>query len=313
MAVLRKWGLACWTGLVVLLVALPMVVNSGLRTAVLEESAILFLISWSPMLISGIVAWGLVKTFGDRDGLDLRVTQALIGHPIPREVARTALFLLCFVLCMFVLSLIFGMYEAEIGADLKMSVALVSRLLFLFTLPVLALDRSGFTVDVRGLNMPALVMKVTEPWRWVGPLIPVLLVLGLTGTLLAPRLGLPPLSVELIGFLLAFVLIALCEEIFFRAMLQTRLEILMGRWGGIVSTSVLFALTYALIQPYDALAQLPGQDIVHDLGLALLTYAVAGLLYGYLWACFRNVWANVLIRAGLFLLIMPPDLQTGLP
>src|SRR5699024_2470430 len=202
------------------------------------------------------------------------------------------------------LSLIFGMYEAEIGADLKMSVALVSRLLFLFTLPVLALDRSGFTVDGRGLNMPALVMKVTEPWRWVGPLIPVLLVLGLPGT---------PLSVELIGFLLAFVLIALCEEIFFRAMLQTRLEILMGRWGGIVSTSVLFALTYALIQPYDALAQLPGQDIVHDLGLALLTYAVAGLFYGYLWACFRNVWANVLIRAGLFLLIMPPDLQTGLP
>src|SRR5699024_12566585 len=95
-AVLRKWGLACWTGLGVLLVALPMVVNPGLRTAVLEDSAVVFLISWSPMLLSGIVVWALVKTFGERDGLDLRDTQAFIGHAILRELARTAPFLLCF-------------------------------------------------------------------------------------------------------------------------------------------------------------------------------------------------------------------------
>ena len=309
---LRKWGLAFWAGIAVLLVVLPMAVHPVLRAEVIGDSAIFFLISWSPMLIGGIMAWGFVKAFGDRDALDLRVTQALIGHPIAREVMGSVLFLVGFVLCMFLLSLIFGMYEAEIGADLAMSVALVSRLLFLFTLPMLFFDRSGLTVDGRGTDMPVLILKVTESWRWLG-LLPVALVLVLIGVLLMPNIAPPPLSVALVGFLLAFTIIALCEEIFFRATLQTRMESLMGRWGGIVSTSVVFALTYALIQPFDAVSQLPGYDILHNTGLALLTYATAGLLYGYLWSCFRNVWINVIMRVGMFLLIMPPDLHIGLP
>lgn len=309
---LRRWGLTFWVGLAVLLVALPMLVRPVLRVDVIEESAVFFLISWSPMLIGGIMAWGFVKTFGDRGGLDLRVTQVMVGHPINREMAWNTLFLVGFVLSMFLLSLIFGLYEAEIGADLAMSVALVSRLLFLFTLPILVLDRSGLTVDGRGGDLPLLAMKVTESWRWWG-LAPVVLVLGLCGTLLVPNLELPQMSVALTGFLVAFAVIALCEEVFFRVMVQTRLEVLMGRWGGIVATSVVFALTYALIQPYDAVSQLPGQDLIHDTGMALLTYAVAGLLYGYLWACFRNIWVNVVMRIGLFLLLMPPDLQIGLP
>lgn len=131
MAMLRKWGLACWLGLAVLLVALPMAVHPVLRADVFGESAIFFLVSWSSILIGGLVAWGLVRAFGDRDALDLRFRQALIGHPIIREVAGSVLFLGGFALCMFVLSLIFDMYGAEIGADLAMSVALVSRLLFL--------------------------------------------------------------------------------------------------------------------------------------------------------------------------------------
>ena len=311
MTMVRRWGLTWWSALAVLLVAVPMITHPALRSDVLGDSAVLLLVSWAPMLLGGILAWVLVRWFGAREELDRRVAAAMVGHPLNRELVWLAVCLGGFVLTMVLLSMIFGMYEAAIGADLAMSASLVSRLLFLFTLPLLVMDRSGVTIDGKGTAMPSVALKVTEPWRWLG-LAPVAVVLGLMAYLLIPRTGLPEASFPLFGFVLAFAVVAVCEEIFFRGMVQTRLEILMGRWGGILATSVVFALTYAVIQPYDAVSQLTGVDIVYDTGLALLTYASAGLLYGYLWACFRNTWINVFIRIGMFVMIMPPDLRIGI-
>jgi uncharacterized protein len=307
----RRWGLAWCSALAVLLVAVPMAVHPDLRSDVLGDFAVLFLVSWGPMLVGGLLAWALVRSLGARDALDRRIAAAMVGHPLGRELAWLAVCLGAFVLSMVVLSLFFGMYEATIGADLAMSASLVSRLLFLFTLPLLVMDRSGVTIDGKGTAMPSLALKVTEGWRWSG-LAPVGLALGLIAYLLVPYTGLPPVSFPLAGFVLAFAVVAVCEEIFFRGMVQTRLEILMGRWGGILATSVVFALTYAVIQPYDAVSQLTGVDFVYDTGLSLLTYATAGAFYGYLWACFRNTWLNVLMRIGMFVVIMPPDLQIGI-
>ncbi len=311
MTMVRRWGLAWGALLAVLLIAVPMLSHPALRSDVLGDSMVLLMVSWSPMLIGGILAWALVRGFGARDRLDLRIVRAMEGHPVGREVAWLGLLLVCFVLSMVALSLLFRAYGAQIGADLAMSASLVSRLLFLFTLPLLLMDRSGVTVDGKGTDMPAIALRVSEPWRWLG-LIPVGVALTLLGYLLIPYIGLPGPSLPLLGFLLAFTVIAVCEEIFFRGMMQSRLELQMGRWGGIVATSVVFAVTYAVIQPYDAVSQLPGTDLVYNTGLALLTYATASLLYGYLWTCFRNTWLQVIMRVGMFLMIMPPDLQIGL-
>ncbi|MEU3020640.1 MULTISPECIES: CPBP family intramembrane glutamic endopeptidase [unclassified Nocardiopsis] len=309
----RRWGLTWAVGLAAVLIIGPILARPLMREDVFGEPSVLFLIAWSPMFLGMLIAWGLSRGFGRRRELDQRITAAMDGHPVYRELAWMALLLTGFVLSMVVLSWIFSVYGEETGVspDLAMSVALVSRLLFLFAIPLLILDRSGLTVDGKGTAMPSIALKISEPWRWLG-LIPVLVSVALIGVLITPHIGLPPPSLTLYAMLVAFTVVATCEEIFFRGMMQSRLELLMGRWGGIVATSVVFAMTYAFIQPYDAVSQLPGIDFVHDTGMALLTYGVASLFYGYLWACFRNTWINVLMRVSVFVLILPPDLQIGI-
>lgn len=313
MTIVRRWGLT-WTVIVaVVLLGGSLVADPNLRADVFGNSAVLFAIAWTPMLVGGLVAWLLVRTWGRREDLDRRIRSAMGGHPLNRELAWQFFLVGCFVLSLLLLSQVFHFYGAEVGTspDLAVSASLVSRLLFLFAIPLVLMDRSGIVVDGRGTAMPDIALKVREPWRWLG-LIPVAVAVGMIGYPIIPHIGLPPPSLVLYGMLLAFTVIAVCEEIFFRGMVQTRLEILLGRWGGIGATSLLFAMTYALIQPFDAVSQLPGDDLSHNVGMAMLTYVPGGLLYGYLWVCFRNTWLNVLMRMAMFVLLMPPDLQVGL-
>lgn len=311
MTTVRKRGFLAWTALAVVLVALTVGLQPEVRTYVFGYGLPFYLGSWTSMLVGGVLIWAIVRTLGDRRRLDAQVVRAFLGHPLRLELAWCLFLLAAFLLSMVVLSWLFGIFETEVGADQAMSASLVCRLLFLFTLPVLVLDRSGLTTDGRGTQMPNIVLRVREPWRW-GGLLPVALTLGLMGLVFLPRIGYPHMSFALVGFLAAFTVISLCEEAFFRAMLQTRLEIYMGRWGGIVASAVIFALTYALVQTFDAVSQLPGDGLAKDTGLAMLTYGAAGLFYGYLWACFRNFWLNVLIRVGTFLILMFPDPSFGL-
>ena len=309
----RRWGLTGTIAVAVVLTIGPLLAHPVLRDDVFDDKSVLFLIAWAPMLFAGLMSWALVWSLGRRDRLDQRVRGAMEGHPLNRELAWQLLLIVCFVLSMVLLSGVLDLYGEETGTatDLSMSVSLVSRLLFLFALPLLIMDRSGLTVDGKGTFMPAVALKVREPWRWLG-LIPVVGATVVIGYLIVPYIGLPEPSLTLYAMLLAFAVIAVCEEIFFRGMMQTRLEILLGRWGGIIATSVVFASTYALIQPYDAVSQLTGTDLVHDTGLSMLTYATASMLYGYLWACYRNTWINVLLRMAIFVLILPPELDVGI-
>ncbi|WP_017616165.1 CPBP family intramembrane glutamic endopeptidase [Nocardiopsis salina] len=311
MTTVRRWGLPAWTALAIALVALTVGLHVELRAHVFGDGLPFYLGSWGAMLVGGVLIWALARALGDRRELDARVVRAFVGHPLRIEVVCLLALLAGFLLSMIALTWLFNVFETEVGADLAMSVSLVCRVLFLFTLPVLILDRSGVTIDGRGAQMPSIALKVREPWRWNG-LMPVLVSLALMAVLFLPHTGYPGASMALLGFLCAFAVISLCEEVFFRAMLQTRLEYYMGRWGGIVATSVVFAVTYALVQSFDAVSQLPGDDLVHDTGLAMLTYAAAGLFYGYLWACFRNLWLNVLMRIGVFMVLIPPDLTFGI-
>lgn len=313
MTIVRRWGLAWSVVATMVLVGGPLLLHPVLRTDIFGGAAVLLLVSWVPMLIGGLITWGLVKALGRRDELDRRVRSALEGHSLNRELAWQIVLICCFVLSMLLLSYVFHIYGEETGTtpDLAMAVALVPRLLFFFGLPLVLMDRSGLVLDGKGTAMPAIALKVSDPWRWLG-LIPAAVSVGMIGYLVTPHIGIPAPSLLLYAMLLAFGVIVVCEEIFFRAIMQSRLEILLGRWGGIWVASVIFAMTYAFIQPYDAVSQLPGGSLVYNTGLSLLTYAAAGLFYGYLWACFRNTWINVLMRMAMFVVILPPDLRAGI-
>ncbi|MEO3922331.1 type II CAAX endopeptidase family protein [Micromonosporaceae bacterium B7E4] len=130
---------------------------------------------------------------------------------------------------------------------------------------------------------------VPNRWYWLGPL-PALL--GWAYLLYySPLAGSQDISgyrrydrlYLLAATLLTFVTASLAEEIFYRALLQTRLEALYGRWPAIVATSLLFAAMH-----------------VHRIGDGPLWEMVAvmlawnggfGVLAGYLWARYRNIWA----------------------
>ena len=91
-------------------------------------------------------------------------------------------------------------------------------------------------------------------------------------------------------------------------MLQTRLEQVAGRWPAILLTSCVFAFTYAVLNDYVELTPLPPQ-FSENLPAALETYGVFGLLLGYMWVCYRNIWLNIVLRGSLITLLVAPTVR----
>jgi hypothetical protein len=60
---------------------------------------------------------------------------------------------------------------------------------------------------------------------------------------------------------------------------------------------------------YNEITDLSTEGPLHQLGCALLTYGVAGLLLGYVWSRYRNIWLSVLLRGGMFTLIIAPTVH----
>lgn len=78
------------------------------------------------------------------------------------------------------------------------------------------------------------------------------------------------------------------EEVFYRGWLQTRLEMLHGRWPAVLATSLLFAFMHIERVPAGAI----------ELGLAstIAYQGMFGLMQGYLWSRFRNIWVIIAIH-----------------
>lgn len=142
-------------------------------------------------------------------------------------------------------------------------------------------------------------------WRWIAP-IPALVVFAYLA-LLSPLAGPLPQAedypdpvVLVIIASITFFTANVVEELFYRVMLQTRLEAALGRWPGIVLTSLLFALMHLPThgQSDSALAGLP-----LTLGAIMVQQGVFGLFVGYLWSRYRNVW--VLIAAHSIINTLP--------
>ncbi|WP_344732960.1 CPBP family intramembrane glutamic endopeptidase, partial [Spinactinospora alkalitolerans] len=234
--------------------------------------------------------------------LDARLHRILDRHPVPRELLSLIYCLIGFLVGATAVGHVFSVLEDDFVGLATPAV----RAFFLLVLPVLLVDRAGLTVSRPEDGMPQLAMKVTRPWRWLGavPVVACFAVLAAVHRDLLPSLS----HVFVFGLVGALLLITVPEEVFFRGMIQSRLEWALGRWPGIVLASLLFAATYTALGGYVDMLRGGAQLLGGDVTLGIATYGVTGLLYGYLWSCYRSIWLNVILRTGVVLLVVGPYL-----
>lgn len=173
-----------------------------------------------------------------------------------------------------------GLLPLELRAVLKVVLFLVVPLL-VFRL-------------VRGTNEKARALRnPREAVRWLAPIPAVLAFVVLNEfnpwTPAAPADGLPdPVTLAVIS-LITLLTASVLEEVFYRGWLQTRVETLLGRWPAIAVSSVLFAAMHV-----------PSHVSAGAVGVGLATIVAVqgtfGLLQGYLWSRYRNLWAPIAIH-----------------
>jgi membrane protease YdiL (CAAX protease family) len=150
--------------------------------------------------------------------------------------------------------------------------------------------------------VPALVVAVTRgglerawprgAWRWWAPAV---VVLGWTALAQAapwvahPRYDDVPVDLLVTAAVATAVTAGVGEELLYRVWLQTRLEALLGRWGGIAVATLAFALLHVGTRQ--------GQGPVVEVGAALVVQGLGfGLVAGYLWSRYRNPWLLVALH-----------------
>lgn len=105
------------------------------------------------------------------------------------------------------------------------------------------------------------------------------------------------------AMLFTFLTASVTEEIFYRVLLQTRLEARYGRWPAIVVTSLLFAAMHV---------HLLRAGLWPGLAVMLAWNGGFGLFVGYLWSRYRNVWALIVVHAAVNSLALLPLFTFGL-
>lgn len=168
--------------------------------------------------------------------------------------------------------------------------ALGKPVIFLL-LPALVLRRWGVQVTPRIESS----WWPRQWWRWLAP-VPALVAFAWLGRIgpFAGQLPRPedyPDAIALVvGATVTVFTANICEEVFYRVMVQTRLEALLGRWPAIMLSALLFAWLHLPThgQGSDALGGLP-----LTLAVIVAFQGVYGLFAGYMWARYRNVWALV--------------------
>jgi len=131
-------------------------------------------------------------------------------------------------------------------------------------------------------------------WYWLGP-VPAIVAWAWLGYF-SPLAGEPDVSgyAEIDPAFLAgaaaftFLTASVTEELFYRVLLQTRLEALLGRWPAIAASALLFAAMH--VHRY---GDGPAWEIT---AVILVSSGGLGLLTGYLWSRYRNVWALIVLH-----------------
>jgi membrane protease YdiL (CAAX protease family) len=93
------------------------------------------------------------------------------------------------------------------------------------------------------------------------------------------------------AMLLTFLGASVAEELFYRVMLQTRLEALFGRWPAIVATALLFALMHV--------NRLQDGPVAVMLAVIVVFNGGFGLFVGYLWSRYRNLVAIIVAHGAV--------------
>lgn len=138
--------------------------------------------------------------------------------------------------------------------------------------------RRGFAVDIARPGV--------APWVVLGPV----LVLGVLSSVGPFSTGTPtswpPLPVLVVGATATAITAGVGEEVFYRRLLQTRLEALNGPWTGLLAASLLFALMHSFSHGDGPL----WANVLQ----AIAMQGTVGIALGLLWARWRRIWACVL-------------------
>jgi membrane protease YdiL (CAAX protease family) len=217
--------------------------------------------------------------------------------PVPdlagRRVAREALVAVGLAVAFAVV--MFAVRAAGVHRDLVGLLWTMSKPVVLILIPWLVFRRlsAGPVLSGRELWRPA------GGWRWWGPVAALVAfgALSLAGPWAQPLprwSDYPDPTLLVIGATITVLTANVGEELFYRVLLQSRLEAVLGRWPGIVAAALLFALMHLAThgQGGSAWAGLP-----LTLGAIVTFQGVFGLLTGYLWARYRNVWALIAVHS----------------
>jgi membrane protease YdiL (CAAX protease family) len=161
----------------------------------------------------------------------------------------------------------------------------------LLLLPTL-IAATAFGHPLRQLGLRA----VPGGWRWIGPVIPSLLICAGLAAIVGPTAHAVPPQILVALAVIALIHAGFPEEAFYRGLLQTRLELLLGSHSGIGVTAVLFGLRHVARLYAFTYAGSTGHvtgDLAIAFGSALAYQGAIGVFFGYMWMRYRNIWVNV--------------------
>lgn len=144
---------------------------------------------------------------------------------------------------------------------------------------------------IRRLDGPSYALVPTKSALRIGLrewlfYVPIALVLGEATHFIHFQPALPHLGTVLASILVTLLLIALPEELFFRAILQNLLETRLGRTGAILVASVLFGMSHF------------NHGAAFNWRYVLLA-SIAGIFYGRAWRAEQQVFASIVTHTAV--------------
>nr|WP_235733584.1 CPBP family intramembrane glutamic endopeptidase [Mycobacteroides chelonae] len=138
--------------------------------------------------------------------------------------------------------------------------------------------------------------------RILAPIVPVVawIALARLGPLAPPASalsGLPDPVTVAVASLITLLTAGVLEEVFYRGFVQTRLESLVGRWPAIATASVLFAAMHIA-------SHVHATTVAVDLATIVAVQGTFGVMQGYLWSRYRNIWAPIAIHIAVNLIYL---------
>lgn len=136
------------------------------------------------------------------------------------------------------------------------------------------------------------VARPRAAWRWWAPAVVVLVWTALAQAAPWVRHGdysAYPADLLLAAGVATALTAGVGEELLYRVWLQTRLEALLGRWGGIAVATLAFAALHV--------GSRHGQGLLVEAAAAVVVQGLGfGLVAAYLWSRYRNAWLTIALH-----------------